>query len=34
VLLDVLPALLQRLDAAGLRPVTLPRAAGTEAVAA
>jgi len=34
VVLEVLPALLQRLDAAALRPVTLPRAVGTEAVAA
>jgi len=33
VLLDVLPALLQRLDAAHLRPVTLPRAIGAEAAA-
>jgi peptidoglycan/xylan/chitin deacetylase (PgdA/CDA1 family) len=32
--LEVLPALLQRLEAAALRPVTLPRAVGTEAVAA
>ena len=34
VVLDVLPRLLQRLDAAALRPVTLPRAVSTEAVAA
>jgi len=34
VVLEVLPALLQRLEAAALRPVTLPRAVGTEAVAA
>ena len=34
VVLEVLPRLLQRLDAAALRPVTLPRAIGTEAVAA
>ena len=34
VLLDVLPALLQRLGDAHLRPVTLPRAVGSEAGAA
>ena len=34
VVLEVLPRLLQRLDAAALRPVTLPRAVSTEAVAA
>jgi len=34
VVLEVLPHLLQRLDGAALRPVTLPRAVGSEAVAA
>jgi len=33
VVLEVLPRLLQRVDAAGLRPVTLARAVGTEAAA-
>ena len=34
VVLEVLPRLLQQVDAAGLRPVTLARAAGSEAAAA
>jgi len=34
VVLEVLPPLLQRFDAAGLRPVTLPRAVGPEAAVA